>query len=1263
MESDLRNTAVRLFLCFVMLFAGTQASGALLDQGRVPFSHGISLLEPTPALGIAASGRSISAFDPGTRSPGTKSVVWTKNLSKKPLALAYDDTAHEVVVVVEGAESHRDEKDPDRKHDARGDKKKDGDGDTDDARKGDDGEQKDSEKDDRGIDDRDDGDKGAGNDRDRTVIIFLDVDTGIEVRRVTFDRPVRGMALDPADGRVLLLENGGKRLHALHRLTGEVEYSTVLPEKAEEIGIDPVTGTVACWSKKRFLILDPPGAVLFDREFETKIEGVFIDGRTDMAAVTLKDGGLAVVDLVSLSVREIQPAWEDAEHPPKISEILLWGDRIFLGDRTRDEVVEIDIADGSILSRTGAGPKVGPLSRVASYVLVSTKEEVRVFLNEETPVPAITGIAPASFPVGGPPPELVVTGRNFRPDSSVRLDGAALPVTFVDDTELRAGFPPDLAGRGAEYGVVVENPGGYLSNEVVVTVTNPVPEVFSAVPSDVVEDRGSMLLDVYGSGFVPDTLFLYSSTPRDTSITGEGTGAMALRAEDTALPGTYPIRAFNPPPGGGYSPGAFWFRVTPANNHPVAVINGPYEGTAGTPIDFSASGSLDPDGDALAYLWDFGDGTTGTGPNPAHTYATPGTFTVTLTVSDGRGGVSTASTAVVITDPPHPTALTVTCSAHTLNVGEETACTAVVAYSDGSTRDITAEAAWSVGDPSVLGVMPGGVVAGLSEGTSTVSAATADGMFSGSVPFTVVSPVLPESITVWPDTASIRVDGTVALRAEILYSDGSRSDATASVGWSIDNPAAAAVSGGLVTGIGPGTATVTAVDPVSGLTARGTLTVLSAPAPAPLTEDSFGKRYEDLVPADATVEAYDEHRFAVVTGLVVDRSGASIPGVRVSVHEHAEYGSALTDQAGRFSLPVEGGGTLTMVYEGPGLITSHRQVHVPWNDIAVADTVKMLAIDPVSTRVTFDGNPGTVITHRSSVTTDEFGGRALTMVFRGDNRAFVKNPDGTETEIASFTARATEFDTEDAMPAKLPPSSGYTYCSELSIDEAENVRFEKPVTFYVDNFLGFPVGMIVPVGYYDRDRAVWVASENGVVVELLDTDGDGAVDALDTTGDGVADDLDGDGLFADEVAGVSDPAAYPPGMTLWRVEIDHFTPFDCNWPYGPPLGSTGPDGPGASGGSGGPGGPGNGPGYGPDGGPTGGPGGGDPENGPKERPEEDERDCINSYVVHRGRVFHEDIPIPGTDMTLHYSSKRTAGYPSVITNKGLVPSRGTRARD
>ena len=49
-----------------------------------------------------------------------------------------------------------------------------------------------------------------------------------------------------------------------------------------------------------------------------------------------------------------------------------------------------------------------------------------------------------------------------------------------------------------------------------------------------------------------------------------------------------------------------------------------------------------------SYLWDFGDGTTATGASPAHTYATQGTFVVTLTVTNECGSDTTTEAVVVV---------------------------------------------------------------------------------------------------------------------------------------------------------------------------------------------------------------------------------------------------------------------------------------------------------------------------------------------------------------------------------------------------------------------------------------------------------------------------------------------------------------------------------------------------------------------------------------------------------------------------------------
>jgi DNA/RNA endonuclease G (NUC1) len=81
---------------------------------------------------------------------------------------------------------------------------------------------------------------------------------------------------------------------------------------------------------------------------------------------------------------------------------------------------------------------------------------------------------------------------------------------------------------------------------------------------------------------------------------------------------------------------------------PVAAVNGPFTGQEGSPVSMSGAASSDPDGDALTYLWSFGDGVSGAGPNVSHTYAQDGNYSVRLIVRDIRGLADTVTTTAAI---------------------------------------------------------------------------------------------------------------------------------------------------------------------------------------------------------------------------------------------------------------------------------------------------------------------------------------------------------------------------------------------------------------------------------------------------------------------------------------------------------------------------------------------------------------------------------------------------------------------------------------
>ncbi len=93
----------------------------------------------------------------------------------------------------------------------------------------------------------------------------------------------------------------------------------------------------------------------------------------------------------------------------------------------------------------------------------------------------------------------------------------------------------------------------------------------------------------------------------------------------------------------------------PANQAPIAAVTATNTGATFT---FSAAGSTDSDGEVTGFTWSFGDGSApAAGVQVVHEYATPGTYTVTLTVTDDDGSSTTATRQVVVpaTDPGDPT--------------------------------------------------------------------------------------------------------------------------------------------------------------------------------------------------------------------------------------------------------------------------------------------------------------------------------------------------------------------------------------------------------------------------------------------------------------------------------------------------------------------------------------------------------------------------------------------------------------------------------
>lgn len=91
--------------------------------------------------------------------------------------------------------------------------------------------------------------------------------------------------------------------------------------------------------------------------------------------------------------------------------------------------------------------------------------------------------------------------------------------------------------------------------------------------------------------------------------------------------------------------------IDAGNQPPVAVAGDNIVTSVGITVTFDGTGSYDPDGTIVSYLWEFGDGTPAAGGAvTSHAFASAATYTVRLVVSD-NDDASDADTLTVTVNP------------------------------------------------------------------------------------------------------------------------------------------------------------------------------------------------------------------------------------------------------------------------------------------------------------------------------------------------------------------------------------------------------------------------------------------------------------------------------------------------------------------------------------------------------------------------------------------------------------------------------------
>jgi hypothetical protein len=209
-------------------------------------------------------------------------------------------------------------------------------------------------------------------------------------------------------------------------------------------------------------------------------------------------------------------------------------------------------------------------------------------------------------------------------------------------------------------------------------------------------------------------------------------------------------------------------------------------------------------------------------------------------------------------------------------------------FNTGATRDLTSLVTWTSATPYVASIAAGGLASTYSQGSSTITASFAtqtNGTITGTATITVTAPTLvsivisstplnnayPVPVPYSGASVTTAAGTSHQFLAYGLYSDGGERNITTSVQWtavSVSPTVATINSTGRATGLVPGTATITAKDPTTGVTQNASLVVTNATVTAivvsparqtiaPLTQLSFSAlgQFSDGTTQDITADA------------------------------------------------------------------------------------------------------------------------------------------------------------------------------------------------------------------------------------------------------------------------------------------------------------------------------------------------------------------------------------------------------------------------
>jgi len=293
------------------------------------------------------------------------------------------------------------------------------------------------------------------------------------------------------------------------------------------------------------------------------------------------------------------------------------------------------------------------------YTFTLTVTDVDAAEASDQVVITVTNLAPVAN--AGPDQPMAAKHQTIMLDGTASLDPDGDPITFLWTappstplSNVNDPLPTFTATRSGTYTFLLEvddGDGGTDTDTVVVTVANTPPTANAGPDRSAQKLTGVTLSGALSADSDGDTLVFTWTPPTGITLsdvndpsptfvpTVTGTLVFQLTVEDGDTVSNLDSDTVT---------------VTVWGVRPIASLTASAPRVnVGEAITFSGSGSADPDGQVTAYEFEFGDGTTASGPNLiAHFFSAPGSYVVNLTVTDDDGNASAPDSLTVTVNAP-----------------------------------------------------------------------------------------------------------------------------------------------------------------------------------------------------------------------------------------------------------------------------------------------------------------------------------------------------------------------------------------------------------------------------------------------------------------------------------------------------------------------------------------------------------------------------------------------------------------------------------